>query len=93
MYNTLEIMRYQTQSTGISNLNFTLLSQKKIVALPPISEMKRYDHAIKPFVSQMSVLRRQIGTLRSARDLLLPKLISGSLSVGFAEEALAKAAE
>lgn len=40
-----------------------------------------------------STLHRQNNKLRAARDLLLPKLISGEIDVSVAEETFAEAAE
>jgi len=49
------------------------------IALPPRSLMKRYDSAARDIHEQREVLLRQVQNLRRTRDLLLPRLISGTV--------------
>lgn len=41
--------------------------------------MEAFDEKVEPMIEQIEVLRKQITQLRQARDLLLPRLISGQL--------------
>ena len=64
-----------------------------MVAVPPAGPLQ--DRANRVFASiydQIIVIRQQAQVLTSARDLLLPRLISGQLSVAEAELELAQAA-
>jgi type I restriction enzyme S subunit len=51
------------------------------IVLPPRSLMKRYDGIARGVHKQREVLQRQIQNLRRTRDLLLPRLLSGKLSL------------
>jgi type I restriction enzyme, S subunit len=91
-YRTREIMTFQKQSTGISNLRFSDFANRSLVALPPSSIMTRYSELVSAQFRQASLLRRQNANLRAQRDLLLPKLISGEIDVS-AAAVLQEAAE
>lgn len=62
-------------------------------ACPPADLLDTFARKTEPLFANIRVLADQNTRLRSARDLLLPKLISGEIDVGRAEEALARAAE
>lgn len=49
------------------------------IVLPPRSLMKRYDSIARGIHEQREVLLRQIQNLRRTRDLLLPRLLSGTV--------------
>jgi type I restriction enzyme, S subunit len=92
-YRTREIMTFQKQSTGISNLRFSDFANRSLIALPSISLKTRYSEIVSPKFRQASILRRQNANLRAQRDLLLPKLISGEIEVTGSVAALSEAAE
>ena len=52
-----------------------------VIAEPASDLMSLYDTAVGPMYSLRRVLSDQIATLREARDLLLPRLVSGELEV------------
>lgn len=55
----------------------------------PTAELIKYFHQrVKPIFNQIQTLQTQNQALRRTRDLLLPRLISGQLSVAEAETAL-----
>lgn len=56
------------------------------VAVPPRALLERFQTLISPFRSQMKTLVRKNTNLRSQRDLLLPKLVSGEIDVSSSEE-------
>lgn len=49
------------------------------VLVPPPDVLERFDVLAKPIFEQIENLKNQITQLRQARDLLLPRLISGQL--------------
>jgi len=51
------------------------------IALPPRSLMKRYDNIARGIHMKREVLQGQIQNLRRTRDLLLPRLLSGQVSL------------
>jgi len=59
------------------------------LALPPITLIARFDEMVQPFFSLIGNLTQRNNVLRQTRDLLLPRLISGELSLEVAEEELA----
>jgi type I restriction enzyme S subunit len=63
------------------------------LAVPPPGLLDTFQVAVGPIFKQVRVLANQNTRLRAARDLLLPKLMSGEIEVGAAEDAFAEAAE
>ncbi len=61
--------------------------------IPPPELRADFQRRAGPMYESKAALEAQNARLRAARDLLLPKLISGEIDVGRAEEALARAAE
>ncbi len=51
------------------------------IILPPLSLLKRYDSIAGGIHKQREILGRQAQNLRRTRDLLLPRLLSGQLSL------------
>ena len=51
------------------------------VADPPLELVKMYAEAAEPMLSLADVLLRQVEVLREARELLLPRLVSGELDI------------
>lgn len=49
------------------------------VTIPPAEILEDFEKAVAPMFEQIHMLTRQIAQLRQARDLLLPRLISGQL--------------
>ena len=63
-----------------------------ILAPPPQIEIA-FERIAAPIWSQIKTLTATNTRLRAARDLLLPKLISGEIDIGRAEAAWPEAAE
>ena len=76
-----EIMQYQTQSTGITNFKFTVFLEKEIVLQPPASVQAQFAVTVRPMLQLAENFGIKNAVLRTTRDLLLPKLISGELDV------------
>jgi len=51
------------------------------VALPPKSILDAFSGVIQPIVDQLRVLAFQNRKAREARDLLLPRLMSGEITI------------
>jgi hypothetical protein len=62
--------------------------QKLRVIRPPDALLDRLEQAVRPMFSLMLNLSGRNRNLRTTRDLLLPKLISGEIPVESAQEAL-----
>lgn len=81
IYESREIMKYQTQSTGITNFKFTIFTEKEMILVPPQEVQKQFQSFVDLLYGLASTLGVKNANLRTTRDLLLPKLISGELDV------------
>lgn len=78
---------YQVQSTGIANFQTTYFLSNDKMALPPEELQKKFKEIVAPMLeSSYNPVIRALGQLR---DHLLPRLISGKLSLSDAEATLA----
>ena len=57
------------------------LMKQYAVPLPPVGLLSTFDGAIRSIVKQLKTLTFQNQKLRAARDLLLPRLMSGEIAV------------
>ncbi|MCC6262595.1 MAG: restriction endonuclease subunit S [Bryobacterales bacterium] len=80
------IERFQVQSTGISNFKFTAFIEEIRMALPDSRTLARFAEVVCPMLEAIAVFGKRNAILRTTRDLLLPKLISGEIPVEAAEE-------
>jgi type I restriction enzyme S subunit len=80
------IEKYQVQSTGISNFKFTAFANEVRIPLPPPTVMARFRELITPTLDAVAVFGKRNANLRTTRDFLLPKLISGEIPVEAAAE-------
>ena len=80
-YTNGTIEQYEVQSTGIKNFKFTVFLDSELVAIPPAEVQRDFVLHIRPLMDAVQVLGKKSEVLRSTRDLLLPKLISGQLDV------------
>ncbi|KXW55402.1 restriction endonuclease subunit S [Ferrovum sp. PN-J185] len=74
---------YQNQSTGIANFQTSHFLENELVVIPCESVLIAFAEAVEVFVNRIQMM--QIETLSSLRDTLLPRLISGQLSVNDVE--------
>ena len=72
---------YQVQSTGISNYQFESFLKFQTIILPPDELQKQFEDTVKPMIEMRTNIALANIALRNTRDLLLPRLISGKLSV------------
>ena len=70
---------YQNQSTGIANFQTTHFLETELVACPPTDVLKAFAETVQPLIARAHLT--QIQELASVRDTLLPRLISGQLSL------------
>ena len=82
---TLLGLQSHFESMGVGSTGQTELSRSSIgetrVLLPLRSVQDSFSDIVRPIRSQVTVLFKKNANLRQTRDLLLPKLISGELSV------------
>lgn len=87
-HNTGVVGTFQVQSTGISNYQFEAFLDAQTLLVPSKNIQQMFESKVKPIRDQIYLLGDHNQTLRRTRDLLLPRLISGQLSVAEAEIAL-----
>lgn len=87
-----EILKRVTGSTG--SRQRALPSQVSVlpVAHPPREVILAFESVISPMLEMIVSNREQAGTLASIRDTLVPKLLSGEIRVGEAQELVEAAA-
>ena len=66
--------------------------ERALIMLPPANLVERFTDFAEPMLRLADRLRKTNGLLAASRDLLLPRLISGQLSVAEAERELEEAA-
>lgn len=89
-----EFPRMEAIASGATFKEITKGALGELVFLfPPEHLAHRFEQLVTPMMEQMAIISRQNDSLRAARDLLLPKLISGEIDVSTAEETFAEAAE
>ena len=73
------------QTTGLGHVTVSDLKQLRVVK-PPMQLLRRWSEVIDPLLDQAFVIQRQAQTLSTLRDTLLPRLISGQLSLADFEQ-------
>lgn len=91
LYHQLKLVPFQNTDSAVPGLNRTA-ALKKRVSIPPEALMWRFDKAARSMRDLHDKLEVATGALAAARDLLLPRLISGDLSVAAAPRDLETAA-
>ena len=72
---------FQVQSTGISNYQFESFLKYHKMLTPPESLQRQFEEIVKPMLGLKDRLGLENSVAIQTRDLLLPRLISGKLSV------------
>ena len=80
-YESGEIEKFQVQSTGISNFKWTEYIAQTDRVIPPEPLRLSFRAQVVPIYSAIATLGQQIQILRSSRDLLLPRLLSGQIEI------------
>ena len=79
---TAALKSFENQSaSNIVNFAFSEFCDKQLTLLPAEVVLAAFRSAIAPFWEQMTTLAEQQAKLAQARDLLLPKLMSGQIDV------------
>ena len=83
LYFYLKTFRFDSlgsTSSIVTSIN-TAMIKSMMIAIPNTTLMKRFESAVKPFFNKIKSNRHSIYSLMNLRDALLPKLISGKVSV------------
>jgi len=72
---------FQVQSTGISNYQFESFLKHHKMLTPPSDIQRQFEDVVKPMLDLKDHLGLQTTVAIKTRGLLLPRLISGKLSV------------
>jgi type I restriction enzyme S subunit len=75
---------FLNNDAAVPGLNRNQAHSLRII-VPDVPTMERFDQLVVPMFRQQTLLRERNAILREIRDLLLPKLISGELSVNQSE--------
>jgi type I restriction enzyme S subunit len=84
LYHWLKLTKptFQLLSGGATFAELTKGTFKKMEILTPPKQLTAdYEHKVRPIFNQMEALLKQNSNLTQTRDSLLPRLISGKLSV------------
>lgn len=79
LYSDGKMWEYQNQSTGIANFQTKFFLDAEQVLIPSDEVLDKFTKIVRPFIEK-SQNNEQI-ELTHLRDTLLPKLISGELSL------------
>jgi len=60
--------------------------EEHLIAIPELTVANQFSAVVEPAIQQMQALIFQIQNLRRTRDLLLPRLLSGQIEVGAADD-------
>lgn len=76
------LYQYKSNSAnGINNFAFETFIDEVKITIPKETELKGFTEKVKPIFTLISTLGEQNSKLREARDILLPKLMSGQIQV------------
>jgi type I restriction enzyme S subunit len=83
------LRRFQSLASGTSTSHQRVSPRDFLampVAQPPEALVTQFSEYVTPMLHKAEALRQQSANLRQTRDLLLPRLVSGALTVEAAEE-------
>lgn len=81
LYAARIIDKFQLQSTGISNFQFEYFLRKGNVLLPPKNIMLEFEEHITRYKQLVDKLAQKNDNIIKQRDMLLPRLINGTLEI------------
>lgn len=81
IYMNREIEKYQTQSTGIINFKFNDFLENEKIIIPSNNIICIFKKTIVPIFDKIFLLGSINNLLKTTRDMLLPRLISGEIDV------------
>lgn len=80
LFHCLQYLPFQSSDVAVPGLNRTYAHSLKIL-LPKGTILDQFENIVSPMFAQMAKLRGMNQRLRTARDLLLPRLMSGEIAV------------
>ncbi len=80
LYYALDSIEFISTDVAVPGLNRNF-AHSRLVLLPPKEVSDQFEMTIAPLQAQVSVLIRHNEVLAQARDLLLPRLMNGEISV------------
>lgn len=83
IYENRSILKYQVQSTGISNFKFKVFLENELVIKPNDDLLSQFLAISDSVVEMCQKLAFTNRNLKKQRGLLLPKLISGKISISW----------
>ena len=81
IYENRQILKYQVQSTGITNFKFEHFLENETVIVPQRKIQDKFAEIALPMLEHVQILGCKNANLRKTRELFLPKLISGEIDV------------
>jgi type I restriction enzyme S subunit len=81
LYDAGELLQFENGTTGIKNFAFVIFSQRYLLVVPDLRVAEAFDRAVSPFFARIQANSQESRTLATLRDTLLPKLLSGKLSL------------
>ncbi len=81
IYADRQILKYQSQSTGISNFKFTYFLEHERLLIPAAPIQEKFASLVRPILKLVGNLGLRRDILAETRNLLLPRLISGEIDV------------
>jgi type I restriction enzyme S subunit len=76
------LYQYKSNSAnGINNFAFETFIEEVKVPIPKSSELNSFTEKVRPIFTLINTLGEQNSKLREARDILLPRLMSGEIEV------------
>ena len=78
LYNLTEYLNNMSYGAAIQNINTDILRETPLM-LPSIEVTNRFNEIVIPIDESIDILSKQIATLRTTRDKLLPRLLRGDL--------------
>lgn len=81
LYDAGSLFQFETGTTGIKNFAFVLFSKKYPLVVPQPRIVEAFDQTVSPLFDSIQANAQQSRTLADIRDALLPKLLTGEVSV------------
>ena len=81
LYGQSVMFSYENGTTGIKNLDITGFLENEPIIIPPVGVVAQFTEAVETFIDTIFANGFENEGLATTRDALLPRLLSGELSV------------
>ena len=81
LYNQNVMFSYENGTTGIKNLDLTAFLETEPIIIPPVNVVAQFTETVETFIDIIFANSLENECLSVTRDTLLPRLMSGELSV------------